>query len=84
MTSASKFIDFFIHDMLDFTIITNKENNFVPNCSVFNIRSAVNEILETLDDKIKLKTITTITKFIGFNEKDKSDKNEQQILVKTD
>ena len=29
MTSSAKFIDYFVHDMLDYTVLTNDQSNFV-------------------------------------------------------
>ena len=45
-TSASKFIDFFIHDILDYTLLNKKETNFSVTCAPFNIKEAIREILE--------------------------------------
>ena len=45
MLSASKFIDFFVHDILDFTLLIKAEKNFVKNIQLFNIKNAVDEIL---------------------------------------
>lgn len=50
MLSSTKFIDFFIHDILDYTLLIKKEKNFTKNLSIFDIRKAVNEILEILYD----------------------------------
>ena len=50
MLSATKFIDFFVHDILDYTLLIKKEKNFTKNLSIFDIRKAVNEILEILYD----------------------------------
>ena len=37
MTSSAKFIDYFVHDMLDYTVLTNDKNNFVKDLQEFNI-----------------------------------------------
>jgi len=34
MVSATKFIDFFVHDMLDYTILNNAEKNFIKNITI--------------------------------------------------
>ena len=52
MASATKFIDFFVHDILDYTILNKDETNFNKNITIFNVKEAVEEILETLDDKV--------------------------------
>ena len=62
MTSSAKFIDYFVHDILDFTILTNDSNNFIKNNTVFDIREAVQEIYQILEDKIAMKGI-----IINFN-----------------
>jgi len=40
ITSASKFIDFFVHDILDYTLL-NRNGNFTQDNSVFDVREAV-------------------------------------------
>lgn len=44
MTSSAKFIDYFVHDILDFTVLTNDSHNFIKNFTVFDIRDAFQEI----------------------------------------
>ena len=34
MSSATKFIDFFVHDMLDYTILNKDDKNFIKNITV--------------------------------------------------
>ena len=46
MTSAAKFIDHFVHDILDYTILNNDSKNFIKDLSIFDVRKAVKEILE--------------------------------------
>lgn len=46
ITCASKFIDFFVHDILDYTLLSKDSNNFTKNFTVFNIHEAVKEIIE--------------------------------------
>jgi hypothetical protein len=53
--SATKFIDFFVHDILDYTILTKEGNNFVKNVTVFDIQDAINDLKDILEDKIKMK-----------------------------
>ena len=80
MTSASKFIDFFVHDILDYTLLNKNAKNFIKNMTVFDIKTCVNEIIEIQEDKIKMKSITIKTSFKGFKDKNQS----QDLLVKTD
>ena len=57
MFSATKFIDFFVHDILDYTILNKQEKNFTKNMIVMDVRKAINEIMEIMNDKIEMKTI---------------------------
>ena len=69
MASSTKFIDFFVHDILDYTILNQDSKNFTKNISVFNMSEAADEIIQCLNDKVNMKNITVQTNFIGF-EKD--------------
>ena len=59
MKSATKFIDFFVHDILDYTLLNKKEPIFTQNITMFNVEEAVSEIIQTLDDKCSMKNIIT-------------------------
>jgi hypothetical protein len=41
MSSACKFIDFFVHDVLDYTILNKDSKNFIKNSSNFDINIAI-------------------------------------------
>jgi len=41
MKSAANFIDFFVHDILDFTLLQEAEGSFTKINTVFNIGDAV-------------------------------------------
>ena len=41
-----KFIDFFVHDILDYTLLMKQQSNFMKNNTVFNIKEAMNEIVD--------------------------------------
>lgn len=43
---AAKFIDYFVHDILDFSILSKDETKFIRHNTVFNIKEAINEILD--------------------------------------
>ena len=45
MTSAAKFIDFFVHDILDYSILNKEEKVFTKALGIFDIREAINEII---------------------------------------
>ena len=55
ITSSAKFIDYFVHDILDYTLLNKEEKNFTKDISLFNIREAVAEIIGIQEDKSKMK-----------------------------
>lgn len=57
LSSASKFLDFFVHDILDYTMLNKDETEFHKKIENFNIREAVDEILVIQNDKVKMKDI---------------------------
>lgn len=64
--SATKFIDFFVHDILDFSVLNKNDANFNPINSVFDIRDAIDTIIEMQEDKARMKKILVRTRFINF------------------
>mmetsp|Transcript_7113 Transcript_7113/g.11269 ORF Transcript_7113/g.11269 Transcript_7113/m.11269 type:complete len:83 (-) Transcript_7113:996-1244(-) len=66
MHSAVNFIDYFVHDILDYTLLSKEEKNFTKNLTVFDIREAVSEVLGFQSDKAKMKNINVGTSFLGF------------------
>ena len=66
MSCATKFIDFFVHDILDYTILNKDSENFTKNLTVFNIEEAIHEIAGILSDKVELKQIKIQIKVAGF------------------
>jgi hypothetical protein len=67
MISAVKFIDYFVHDILDFTLLNKKDKNFMKEMNIFSIDVAVEEIVNILEDKAALKNITVSTIYTGFD-----------------
>ena len=57
MFSATKFLDYFVHDILDYTILNKQEKNFTKNSSILDIREAIKELSDIMLDKIELKAI---------------------------
>jgi hypothetical protein len=57
MSSAAKFIDYFVHDILDYTILNKEEKNFAKDLQIKDIRHTIEEIVEIQEDKAKLKEI---------------------------
>lgn len=39
--SAAKFIDYFVHDILDYTLLNKEQKNFLKNKTIFDIREAI-------------------------------------------
>ena len=58
MNSATRFMEFFVNDMLDYAVLQNSEHGFIKQMKCFDIRVAVDEILSILDRKIKIKKLT--------------------------
>jgi hypothetical protein len=67
MISAVKFIDYFVHDILDFTLLNKMDKNFVKDMNIFSIDMAVEEIVNILEDKAALKNITVRKNYTGFD-----------------
>jgi len=51
MLSAAHFIDFFVHDMLDYTLLNKKNKNFTKDFSIFSIQDAAKEVIGFHEDK---------------------------------
>ena len=51
ISSATKFVEFFVDDMLDYAVLQNKEQGFMKHLTCFDIREAVEEILCILESK---------------------------------
>jgi len=66
ISSATKFIDFFVHDILDYTLLNQKDENFMSNNTIFNIKTSVDEIKEILEDKVNMKSININVEFNSF------------------
>ena len=80
MFSATKFIDFFVHDILDYTMLNKNAKQFIKQMDVFNLRNAIHEIIEIQEDKIKMKHIAIQTIFRGFNSSDYLVNTDQKRL----
>jgi len=55
-----------VHDILDYTLLNEKEENFMANNTLFNIKTGIKEISEILKDKVKMKSIHLDVKFDDF------------------
>ena len=72
MNSASKFIDFFVHDILDYSVLMNNSKAFRAENEVFDIREGIKQISRVHEDSLALKKIDFKQYFIGFNENGKN------------
>ena len=52
MYNSAKHIDYFVHDMLDYTILSNNDENFLKDNRSENISECINQIYGMLEDKI--------------------------------
>ena len=48
MNSAAKLIDYFVHDILDYTILKTHSESFTREIKRFDIRDSIKEIDEVL------------------------------------
>ena len=48
MVSATKFIDYFIHDILDLSILNKNAKSFLKNITTFDIKGSLDEIIEVM------------------------------------
>ena len=82
MGSAAKFIDYFVHDILDYTILNKQEKNFAKDLQIMDIRNTIEEIIEIQGDKAEIKQIEIEIKYKNFEAYD--DSEEINFFVKTD
>ena len=78
ITQAAKFIDFFVHDILDYTLLNKNGVGFIKHMEVFDIRKCVQEICMILSDKAKVKHIEFKTEFYFL------DQQINKYFIKTD
>ena len=55
LISLSQLIDFFVHDMLDFGVLSEKSENFTRTLEMFDLRIALEEIQEIFHEKLTTK-----------------------------
>ena len=66
--------------MLDYAILQKNDASFIKKMALFDLRTAVEEIIAILSFKIDLKQIEIRTNFENF----KNYKDEENYVVKTD
>ena len=42
MSSAAKFIDYFVHDILDYTILSDDQKLFKKDMQIFDVKESIN------------------------------------------
>ena len=67
MKTAGQYIDFFIHDLLDYSVLIKPSENFRKINTVFDIREAIYGIIEIQDDQARMKNLKILTQFKGFS-----------------
>ena len=72
--TAGSFIDFFIHDVLDYSVLNNESNNFIKVFESFEIREVIKIVIQMIEDKTKMKNIEIKTMF----------KEDDLSIIKTD
>ena len=58
LVGLAQMIDFFVHDMLDFGVLSEKSENFTRTLEVFDLHTAFEEVKEIFHEKLKSKQIT--------------------------
>ena len=61
MQHATKFIDFFVGDILDYSILNEGTENFKKQCKTFDLRKAITTVVDMVQDQSEMKTISIKT-----------------------
>ena len=77
INTAGSFIDFFIHDVLDYSILENESSKFQKVNEAFLVKDVILVVIQMIEDKTKMKNIGIKTTF-----KDSSEDNFS--MIKTD
>lgn len=83
LSQSVKFIDYFVHDILDFSILRKDDEKFTKDLSVFDIREAVKEIMEIQEDKVEMKEIKVSTTYMNFERPGEAER-DTDFFIKTD
>ena len=71
ITSSAQLIDYFIHDMLDYSILNGKSKIFMKNINPFNLKKCIRQIISIMADKIKMKNIQLKLSYSGFQKSER-------------
>ena len=66
--------------MLDYTILNKEEKNFMKTVDTFDIREAINEIIEIQEDKILMKNLQIEYIYKGFESVDFKVRTDQKRI----
>ena len=86
---SAQLIDFFIHDMLDFAILSEKKVNFTKTIETFCLKETLEFVREIFSQKISVKEINFKVRYEGFDEvstertgqpDDVDDMNDEKLL----
>ena len=75
--TAGLFIDYFIHDVLDYSVLSNETNKFIKVNECFEIKEAISIVIQMIEDKTKMKNIQIKTNFKQYF-------NDDFSYIKTD
>lgn len=67
MFSAAKHIDHYIHDILDYTILSDEHKRLNQDLHTFDICDSIDEVIEIQEDKITMKQIEVKAIYSGFD-----------------
>lgn len=57
LSNAAQFLDYFIHSVLDYSVLNGKSSNFTKNIDTFDIRDCINQIVDIMQNKANMKNI---------------------------
>ena len=57
MFNAANHIDHYVHDILDYTILSDNQKQLSKEITIFEVQQAIEETIEIQQDKIKMKNI---------------------------
>ena len=68
MGNQTRLVDYFVHNMLDYSILTNNPQTFTKDKNSFDIYVCINELCTLLQDKVKFKNIKLKILVKGFDD----------------
>ena len=78
MQHATKYIDFFVGDILDYSVLNEASENFKKDFETFDIRDAITTVVDMVTDKSTMKTISIKTELLY------QDTGKRSHMVNTD